>query len=434
MASTAMPSSAPSGRCTRSAAEEIMSLRLIDHTAEVAEPGGSSPTPGRRIYLDNAATSWPKPASVYQTIDHYQRHVGVAAGRSAYAEALEVSSAVHAARRAVADFIHAPDAKQIVFTHNGTDSLNLAIHGILSGGGHAVTTVVEHNSVLRPLRLLESSGRATVTRVGCDACGVVNPDDIRRALTGATRLIVLAHASNVTGALQPVEEVAQIAHEHGVPLLVDAAQSLGDLPIDVEQLGADLLAAPGHKGLLGPLGTGLLYMRPGVEAMLATQRQGGTGSESEHDVQPEMLPDKYEAGNLNVPGILGLGAGVEWLRETGVAEVRRHALELTERLLLGLAKAEGVRVHGPPGITNRIGVISVTLDGFDPQEAGALLDSQWRIQVRSGLHCAPLMHQALGTLEGGGTIRFSPGPFTTTDDIDAAVSAMCELAAATARS
>lgn len=383
-----------------------------------------------RIYLDNAATSWPKPQTVYAAVERYQRDVGAAAGRGTYREALEAAREVQAARRAVADLLGAEDPRQIIFTSNGTDSLNLAIHGTLACPGHVVTSVVEHNSVLRPLRFLEECGRVRVTRVACDAAGVVDPDEIRAAMRPDTRLVALTHASNVTGALQPAAEVGRISRAHGALYLLDAAQTLGDLPLDVDTIGVDLLAAPGHKGLLGPLGTGVLYIRRGVETELASLKQGGTGTWSDQDRQPATMPDKYESGNLNVPGILGLAAGVAHVRERGLAAIRRRCVELTGRLLNGLAEIGGVRIHGPRTAGDRVGVVSITLEGFDPQELAATLDSVYQVQVRSGLQCAPLMHRALGTLEGGGTVRFSLGPFTTSEEIAAAVAAVEAIAAA----
>lgn len=390
-------------------------------------------SPARRIYLDNAATSWPKPEAVYAAVERYQRELGAPAGRGAYAEAIQVEQMVASVRRAAAEFLGAKDPRQIVFTLNGTDSLNLAIHGLLDHeGGHVVTTVAEHNSVLRPLRELERSGRIEVDRVACSAIGLVDPDDVRRALRPDTKLIAVTHASNVTGALQPVAEIGRLAQERDISYLVDAAQTLGEMPVSVDELHADLLAAPGHKGLLGPLGTGLLYIREGGERRLRSLRQGGTGSFSDDDRQPETLPDKYEPGNLNVPGIVGLGAGIQFLNQQGLSEVRRHAVELTERLLLGLNGVRGVSLYGPPTASQRVAVLSMTLSGVDSQELAAALDSAYRIQTRAGIHCAPAMHQAMGTLQTGGTVRFSLGVATTVDEVDAAVAAVREIAAVTA--
>ena len=382
----------------------------------------------QRIYLDNAATSWPKPDGVYQAVERYFRELGAPAGRSAYAEANQVSQAVMAARSSLARLLGVADPRRIAFALNGTDALNLAIHGVVRPGDHVVTTIAEHNSALRPLRDLESRQAVVVDRVGVDAEGFVDPGDVARALRDNTRLVAITHASNVTGAIQPVAEVARLAHERGAMVLVDAAQTLGELAFRVEDLSCDILAAPGHKGLLGPLGTGLLYVAPGAEERIASVRQGGTGTQSDQDVHPDVLPYKFEAGSLNVPGVLGLGAGAEFLLVKGLDRVRQHHAALTERLIAGLREIHGVRVYGPMSVERRVGVVSITLGHYDPQEAAATLDAAYRVQVRSGLHCAPLMHAALETLSIGGTVRFSVGLFNTTEHIDAAIAAVREMA------
>lgn len=377
-----------------------------------------------RIYLDNAATSWPKPEAVYAIVDRHQRELGAPAGRSAYREANEVERLVNDARRRVAELLHADEPRRIVFTGNGTDSLNMALHGVLRPGDHVIGSVAEHNSILRPLQYLHDHRELQVTLVGCDAAGIVDPDEIRRAIRSNTRLIALIHASNVTGALQPVADVGRLAKDHGVLFLVDAAQSVGHLPVDVDALNADLLAAPGHKGLLGPLGTGVLYIRPGVEQQLMPIRQGGTGSRSDSAQQPAELPDRYESGNPNVPGILGLGAGAAYLQQRGVEAICRHERELTSQLVARLSEIPGVTVYGPRDLAPRVGVVSISVAGYDPQELAMLLDAAGGIQVRAGLHCAGRMHRALGTAEGGGTIRFSLGPFTILEHIVAAAEAV----------
>ncbi len=383
-----------------------------------------------RIYLDNAATSWPKPEAVYAAVDRYQRELGAPAGRGAYSEALEVERRLTALRAALARLIGATNARQIIFTANCTAALNLAIHGLLRSGDRVVTTQVEHNSVLRPLGQLADDGAIEVERVGCDSTGVVDPGEIAAALNERTRLVVVSHASNVTGAIQPVAEIARIAHEHEALVLVDAAQTAGHLPVDVGMLGADLLASAGHKGLLGPLGTGFLYIKPGLEAEIRSLQQGGTGTISFQDRQPTTLPDKFESGNQNVPGLVGLLAGVEHVTGRGLSATAAHERELIGRLRTGLAEVAGVRLFGPASAEQTVGVLSVALDDFDPQEAAALLDTAHRIQTRAGLHCAPLMHRALGTLEAGGTLRFSVGALNTAAEIDAAVGAVRELTAA----
>lgn len=380
-----------------------------------------------RVYLDNAATSWPKPEAVYAAVDRYQRVVGASPARGVYAEARRADEEVEAARLALAEFFGAEKPGQIVFTLNCSDALNMAIHGVLRSGDHVVTSVVDHNSVLRPLRWLERQLGIEVTRVSCNSEGIIEPDDVARALRDNTRLVALVHASNVTGALQPIEAVGRLLNGHDALLLVDAAQSVGHLPISVDQLGADLLAAPGHKGLLGPLGTGVLYLRGGVENQLESFRQGGTGTHSDRDIQPEELPDKYEPGNHNVPGICGLRAGIEYLQARGVDDVRQHERELTRRLLDGLESIAGIRIHGPRDDAKRVGVVSVTHPGMTPEAFATRLDAEFRVQCRAGIHCAPRMHEALGTTTGGGTLRFSLGAFTNVEEIDLAVRAVAAV-------
>ena len=383
-----------------------------------------------RIYLDNAATSWPKPDSVSAAVDAYQRASGMAVGRGAARRGAELQRVVDRCRQRAARLLGAESAERIIFTFNGTDGLNLALHGLLAPGDHVVTCVMEHNSVLRPLRELKERIGIDVTYISADGSGQVDPDTFRAALTPRTKLVALLHASNVTGAIQPVAEVGRIAKEAGALFLVDAAQSAGHLPIDLAQLPADVLACSGHKGLLGPLGTGLLYVRPGVEQQLRSVRQGGTGSQSEDDHQPDFLPDKYESGNHNAPGIVGLEAGLAWIEERGVESLRAHEMALTQRLRDGLSGVPGVRLYGPSDPALRTGVVSLTIDGMEPQDVAAILDETFGIEVRSGLHCAPRAHQAIGTFDGGGTVRLSVGAFTTEVEVDAALSALRELCGA----
>lgn len=381
-----------------------------------------------RIYLDNAATSWPKPEAVYEAVDLYMRENGGPNGRSGYREALEANRIIERAREGVAALIGASDPQQVVFGFNGTDVLNLAIRGVVRPGDHVVTTVCDHNSVLRPLTALRETAQVEVTYVPCDEQGFVSPDDVRAALRPDTRLVAVIHASNVTGAIQPVAEISRIVREHSALMLVDAAQSIGHVPIDVAEIDADLIAAPGHKGLLGPLGTGVLYIRPGVERELVPLRCGGTGTRSEEDRQPDEMPDKYEPGNHNLPGLAGLVAACEFLQGETIAAQHAHHTRLAARLLEGFASLDGVTIHGPQAAENRTSVVSITLDGFDPQELAVVLESGSRIQGRAGLHCAPRMHDALGTTAGGGTLRLSPGYRTTLEEIDAVVAVVQELA------
>lgn len=381
-----------------------------------------------RVYLDNAATSWPKPPAVYEAVETYLRGGGAPAGRSSYADAVATSERVAATRRALAECLGADDGSRVAFTLNGTDALNIALHGVLRAGDHVITSVAEHNSVLRPLRELRERISIETTLVPCDGRGIVDPDDIAAAIRPRTRLIALTSASNVTGALQPIADVGRKARDGGLLFLIDAAQSIGEIPFSVNETRADLVAFPGHKGLLGPLGTGALWVRPGLETELASFRQGGTGSFSERDEQPDEMPDKLEAGNPNVPGILGLAAGLAYLKQTGIDRIRRDTVRHLERLLEGLREIPEIQVVGPLNAEERVGIVSVRFADANPHEVAMALDSARAIQVRAGLHCAPAMHQALGTLERGGTLRLSLGPFNTLDHIDAAVNALKEIA------
>jgi cysteine desulfurase/selenocysteine lyase len=385
----------------------------------------------RRIYLDNAATSWPKPAEVYAAVDDYSRNNGAPAGRSGYREASEVAQLIASARTSIARLLGAKDAKQIVFTANGTDSLNLAIRGLLRPGDHAICTAADHNSVLRPLRHLEQAGIIEVTRVPCDSTGWVDPADIQSALHGNTRLVAMPHASNVTGTILSVEDIGKICRKHGARFLVDAAQTVGHIDVSIDEIDADLLAAPAHKGLMAPLGVGLLYIRPGVDLELESVRQGGTGSVSERDTQPDSLPDKYESGNLNVPGLIGLAAAMRWRESQSASETEKQEIELATHLRAGLSRVPGVRLVGPEAAASAacVGVVSISIEGYDPQEAAGVLDSAFGVQVRAGLHCSPNVHRAMGTFESGGTVRFSLGAFNTDADVQAAIDAVQEVAA-----
>jgi len=334
---------------------------------------------------------------------------------------------VERARKGVAELIGAREMSRVVFGFNGTDVLNLAIRGIVRPGDHVVTTVCEHNSVLRPLHALRETADVTVSYVPCDGQGRVSPADIRAAVKPNTRLVAVVHASNVTGALQPIAEIGKVVRNSDAYFLVDAAQSMGHVPIDVGQLEVDLLAAPGHKGLLGPLGTGVLYIGPGVERELQPLRCGGTGTQSEEDRQPDHLPEKYEPGNHNLPGLAGLAAATDFLRKEAIGEIHAHHSRLTARLLEGLREAPGITIHGPQSIANRTSVVSISVEGFEPQELAALLDASQRIQCRAGLHCAPRMHEALGTTAGGGTLRLSPGCFTSLEEIDTVIATLAEV-------
>ncbi len=384
----------------------------------------------RRLYLDNSATSFPKPPEVLAAMTRFATELGASPGRGAYAEAREAGALLQRCRERIVELVGGAAPEQVIFTLNATDALNLAIRGLLRSGDHVVTTRFEHNSVLRPVNRLVDERGISRTCVECDpATGLVDPDAIRRAIGSRTRLIVVVHASNVTGTLQPVAEVGRIARAHGVPFLVDAAQSLGHVPLDVERDRIDLLAFPGHKGLLGPLGTGALYIRPGLERELWTIREGGTGSVSDRDQQPDFLPDRFEPGSHNALGIIGLGAGVAWVLERTVAALRRHELELMGLLLDGLDAVPGLTLYGPRALEHRTGVFSIRMAGFShPQALSDRLERDHGILTRSGIHCAPLAHQTIGTLDVGGTTRLSLGPFVTRDDVATVLDALRAIA------
>jgi cysteine desulfurase family protein len=382
------------------------------------------------IYLDNAATSFPKPEPVYQAVDHYQRQLGAPAGRGAYAAAVEATAIVARCRARLARLLNVQSPERVLLTFNGTDSLNIALKGLLRENDHVVTSVLEHNSVLRPLRALRDSHGIEVTQVPADGRGFVDPEAVRRAMRPGTRLVAMIHASNVTGAIQPVAEIGAIARERGAFFLVDAAQTLGHLPIDLSRLPIDLLAAPGHKGLLGPLGTGLLYVRPGVERFLATWREGGTGTSSEDDQQPQVLPYKYESGNHNVLGLAGLHAALDWIEKQGLERLRDHQQSLVRHLLALLEGQPGITVAGPVDASPRVGVVSVMVNDLDPHDVAAILDSRAGMATRAGLHCAPGAHRAIGSFERGGTVRLSAGPFNTQEQMAEAAAALVALARA----
>ena len=379
------------------------------------------------IYFDNAATSWPKPPGVAEAMVHFLNEVGANPGRSAHRLALKSGRIVYNAREAVAELFNAPDPLRVVFGSNATDALNLALRGLLHPGHHIITSSMEHNSVMRPLRALEQQG-VEVTIVPCSARGFLDPADVEMAIRPNTRMIVLNHASNVVGTLLPVAEVGRIARRHGPLLLVDAAQTAGAYPIDVEADKIDLLAFTGHKSLLGPMGTGGLYIGERVNLReLEPLKRGGTGSRSELEEQPDFLPDMCESGTLNTVGIAGLLAGVRFVLERGVDEIRRHEVELTQRLIGGLTAIPGVTVHGGHDARRQMATVSINIEGLSPSEVGLRLDEEYGILCRVGLHCAPAAHKTIGTFPVG-TVRFGLGAFNTQEEVDSAVAAVGELA------
>lgn len=376
------------------------------------------------IYLDNASTSYPKPEPVVEAVVRYMRNIGANPGRGAYRTADEAARMVAETRQLLADLIHAGDPANVAFTGNCTGALNLALKGFLRTGDHVITTTVEHNAVARPLKALEAQGVST-DKVAVDHTGSIDLERLAGLVRPNTRLIAVTAASNISGALTPLKEIGEIARERGVVFLVDAAQYAGHFPLDVTELGIDILALACHKGLLAPQGTGALYVSPEVE--LPETIQGGTGSKSDSLQQPPERPGRYESGTLGLPGIAGLGAALRWLAEVTLDEVSSRERRITAMLVEGLSQIERVRVLGPPAGADRAPVVSFTVDGMTSDEVAFTLDRRFGIASRAGLHCAGDAHRSFGTLETG-TARLSPGYFTTEDEAVRTVAAVAAIA------
>lgn len=366
-------------------------------------------------YLDNAATTYPKPEVVYAAMDRFARDVGGSPGRSGHYRSLEAGREVLRAREALAGLFKIGDVSRISFTKNATEALNMVIQAVLARGGHALITSLEHNSVWRPLAALYGRGDASYSIVPCGTDGSLDTARVQEAILPETRIIICTHASNVMGNLLPVEEVARLAGEKGIPVLVDAAQTAGRCHLYPEEMGIQYMAFTGHKELFGPQGTGGLYIAPGWE--IEPLMFGGTGSRSESSEQPDFPPDRYESGTLNAVGLAGLRAGVEFLLEKGIDEIRRHEGELTLRLMEGLMGLDGVTVYGPRKWAEKIGVVSFNLAGLTSSEVASRLNDEYGICVRSGLHCAPLAHRTMGTLEKG-AVRAGLSYMNTAEDVD----------------
>ena len=387
-------------------------------------PGDRRQPPSTMIYLDNAATSFPKPEAVYRELQDYLRRDGANPGRAGHQWAARVEKTMDDTRNLLARFFGMDDYRRVIFTLNGTDSLNMAIKGVLRPGDHVVTSLLEHNSVSRPLKQLESDGSITLTQLPFSREGFVDPEDFRRALTPQTRLVVLLHASNVLGTLQPIAEVGRICRRHEALFLVDAAQTAGVVPIDMQAMQIDLLAFPGHKALFGPPGIGVLLVGHRVEPL--PWREGGTGFDSEDPRQPRRFPHLLEGGTPNTLGVAALKAGLRFVTGQGLDRIRGHEQRLLARLTESLRDNPKICLYGSLDPQRRVGSVALNRQGYTSSEVGAILDNSFEIAVRPGLHCAPYLHRHLGTVPDG-AVRISPGYFSTEEDVDRCLSALEQL-------
>lgn len=384
------------------------------------------------VYLDNASTTFPKPAEVHEFMYEFYRDYGVNPGRGAHELAFKAGEVVEEARKTLCDFFGGDEPTRLCFTYNVSDALNMIIHGILEPGDHVVTTKLEHNSVLRPLHHREQDFGLETTYVPFDGAGFVDPDDFKKAIRPNTKLALLIHGSNVLGTIQPVREVGAACREAGVPLAVDAAQTAGIVTVNAAEDNIDIVAFTGHKSLMGPTGIGGLYVASDVA--IRPTRHGGTGIASEVRAHLEEYPHRLECGTLNLMGVAGLLAAQRWIASRGMENLYLHEMALWRRLHDGLAGIDGVRLYTAGDGARHLPVLSCNVDGLDPFAVGDLLNAEYGIACRAGVHCAPLAHEGLGTLDGGGTVRFAAGPFNTEEDIDKAVAAVTEIATSASRS
>jgi len=377
------------------------------------------------IYLDNAATSFPKPEEVYVFMDHFYRNYGVNPGRSGYDLCLEAGALVEETRKMLTDFFNGKDPNRLCFSYNSTDALNLVIFGMLQEGDHAITTNLEHNSVLRPLYHLYKYSGVEVDHVPFDSQGFVDPDDFSKKFKNNTKLVIINQASNVIGTVQPVKEIGRRCRERGIPFAIDASQSAGKVKIDIEDSNIDVVAFTGHKSLLGPTGIGGLYVREGIE--IRHTRAGGTGVRSALRTHLEEYPYRLEYGTINSLGVAGLNAGLKWIQKKGIDGIHEQEISLAAKLRDGLKELNGVNLYCQNDLRNHIAVLSFNVDGLEAINTATMLDVDHNIASRSGLHCAPLVHEHLGTDKIHGAVRFGIGPFNTEQDIEAAILAVKEI-------
>ena len=379
-----------------------------------------------KVYLDNAATSSKKPESVKKAILNYYENIGASPGRGGYNDSIKAGRIILESRSKLADFFNVPKPEQIVFTHNVTYALNMGLKGILKPNDHVITTTMEHNSVLRPLKGLEQKGIIEVDYIQCANDGTLNPKKIQNYIKNNTKLIVITYASNVTGTLMPVQEIADIAKNNDVYFFLDTAQAAGAYQIDFQKLKTDFLAFTGHKGLMGPPGTGGFAVSQKLAKNMDSLIEGGTGSISDQEYQPDFLPDKFESGTLNTPGIAGLKAGIEFIETKGLDNIRQHELKLAKMFIEGLKQIADINIYGPANINKQAPTISIDYKDRDLGKLSYILDDKYGIMTRSGLHCAPFAHKTIGSFPEG-TLRFSIGYFNTENEINYSLEILKEL-------
>lgn len=375
------------------------------------------------IYLDNAATTMQKPEEVIEAVVQAMHSMGNA-GRGAHSASLEASRTIYDTRELLCRFFGGTNPRRLVFTSNSTESLNIAIKGLFGQGDHVITTMLEHNSVLRPLYEMEQKG-VELTIIPADKKGMIDHGDIEKAIRPNTKAVVCTHGSNLTGNLVDIEKIGEITRKNGILLVVDASQTAGVFPIDVEKMHIDVLCFTGHKGLLGPQGTGGMYVREGVR--IRPLKSGGSGVQTYSKSHPSEMPTALEAGTMNGHGIAGLHAAVEYIERTGIDQIRKREQECMKRFYEGVVQIPGVKVYGDFDDMNRCAIVSLNIGDYDSSEVSDELLTEYRISTRPGAHCAPLMHEALGTVEQG-AVRFSFSHFTTDEEVDAAIRAIRELA------
>ena len=380
------------------------------------------------IYLDNAATSWPKPDKVYKFMIDFYKECGVNPGRSGFDKAIEAGNILENLRARLTRFFGGDEdtPKRLCFGYNATDALNIIIQGILNSGDHVVTTNVEHNSVIRPINHLVRDNGVRATFVPFDKNGFVDPDDIAKEIKSNTRLVIVNHGSNVLGTVQPVKEIGKICKENGILFAIDASQTAGMVPINMKEMNVDVLAFTGHKSLMGSTGIGGLCVRKDVE--IKSVRSGGTGVRSAYPYHLDEYPYRLEYGTPNMVGIASLWAGQEWMDDRGLENIYAHEMRLAKKLVAGLKEIEGVTVYCCDSMENHLATVTMNVDGYEAGDVGTMLDVEFSIATRTGLHCAPLVHQQLDLIKIHGGVRFAVGPFNTEAHIDRAIDGITEIA------